>query len=179
MLHSRLEFSAAWASIGLQKYAGRVLSDAKRRPTTDTDERDYLWNHFVFNAEQGLKAFNFFVVFSVFANGGVFAAVDKDAHGAVFVLIGGFVVVLSAVFWMIDKRSQWLRLAVPGVKEYEKQFSANSRLFARDAALVRQLPDHSIFATNADRGGILRYTFAFRILFGLQICLASARSFMA
>jgi hypothetical protein len=29
------------------------------------DEVDYLWKHFLFNAEQRLKAFNFFVVFSV------------------------------------------------------------------------------------------------------------------
>ena len=39
----------------------------------NSDEKDYLWAHFVFNAEQRLKAFNFFAIFSVFANGGVFA----------------------------------------------------------------------------------------------------------
>ena len=58
----------------------------------ETEERSYLWQHFVFNAEQRLKAFNFFVVFSVFANGGVFAAADRSSHGVVFLLIGGFIV---------------------------------------------------------------------------------------
>lgn len=119
-----------------------------------TEKRDYLWHHFVFNAEQRLKAFNFFVVFSVFANGGVFAALEKSAHGAVFVLIGGFVSVLSLVFAMIDVRSQrLLKLAVPGLKEYETRFPEHSRVFALDA----------------DRHAtVLRYTVAFRILFAMQ-----------
>jgi hypothetical protein len=121
----------------------------------DTEERDYLWQHFAFNAEQRLKAFNFFVVFSVFANGGAFAAADKSANGAVFILIGGFVAALLAVFFIIDTRSQnLLQLAVPGLKEYEKRFAEHSRLFARDAA---------------ERSSVLRYTVAFRVLFGLQL----------
>jgi len=120
----------------------------------DTEERDYLWHHFAFNAEQRLKAFNFFVVFSVFANGGVFAAVEKSSHGAVFILIGGFVAVLSIVFAVIDVRSQGLlKLAVPGLLEYERQFAEHSRLFARDAQR---------------RAGLFRYTVAFRVLFAMQ-----------
>jgi hypothetical protein len=46
-------------------------------------EIDYLWEHWKFNADQRIKAFNFFVVFSVFANGGVFAAVEKCVHPVV------------------------------------------------------------------------------------------------
>lgn len=127
----------------------------KLEPTIDTSERDYLWQHFVFNAEQRLKAFNFFVVFSVFANGGFFAALEKSLHGAAFILIGGFIVVLSVVFAVIDIRSQsLLKLAVPGLMEYEKRFAEPSRLFARDAQR------HS---------GVLRYTVAFRVLFAMQL----------
>ena len=120
----------------------------------DIEEKNYLWQHFVFNAEQRLKAFNFFVVLSVFANGGVFAAVEKDLHGVAFILIGGFVEVLSAVFWMIDARSQaLLQLAVPGLKEFEKQLPEHSRLFAKDSLRPKQY---------------IRYTSAFRALFALQ-----------
>lgn len=120
----------------------------------NTEERNYLWDHFVFNAEQRLKAFNFFVVFSVFANGGIFAAAEKSSHGVVFILIGGFILMLSVVFSMIDTRSQrLLKLAVPGLKQCEAHFSEQSRLFARDA-------DHG--------SGVVRYTVAFRILFGTQ-----------
>lgn len=82
-----------------------------------TEERDYLWQHFEFNAGQRLKAFNFFVVLSVFANGGVFTAIDKAMHPFVFILIGAFVVVLATVFWVMDIRSRnLLLLAVPGLK---------------------------------------------------------------
>ncbi len=120
----------------------------------DTEARDYLWQHFAFNAEQRLKAFNFFVVFSVFANGGVFAAVDKSAPGAVFLLIGGFILVLAAVFAVIDARRQsLLKLAVPGLKEYEQRFPEHSRLFALDAQR---------------HNGVVRYTIAFRVLFAMQ-----------
>ena len=120
----------------------------------DKEARDYLWQHFAFNAEQRLKAFNFFVVFSVFANGGVFAAAEKSSHGAVFILIGGFIVILSLVFAVIDVRSQGLlKLAVPGLMEYEMKFAEHARLFARDAER------HS---------AILRYTVAFRVLFATQ-----------
>lgn len=121
----------------------------------DGDEKNYLWQHFVFNAEQRLKAFNFFVVFSVFANGGVFAAAEKSAHSAIFILMGAFVVALAIVFWVIDARSQnLLQLAVPGLKEYEKQFPDYSQLFARDAS---------------NRSKLIRYTIAFRTLFCLQL----------
>jgi len=121
----------------------------------DSDEKNYLWQHFVFNAEQRLKAFNFFVVFSVFANGGVFAAAEKEAHGAIFILIGGFVLALAVVFWVIDARSQsLLQLAVPGLKEYEKQLSEHSRLFVNDSER---------------RSRFVRYTIAFRTLFCLQL----------
>jgi hypothetical protein len=44
------------------------------------DEREYLWKHFAFNAEQRLRAFHFFVVFSGFANGGILAAFDKNSQ---------------------------------------------------------------------------------------------------
>lgn len=120
----------------------------------NNDEYDYLWSHFVFNADQRLKAFNFFVVFSVFANGGVFAAVEKSSHGAVFVLVGVFIFILAIVFLIIDTRSQrLLKLAVPGLKQYEVGFQESSRLFALDAK-------HD--------SSLVRYTVAFRILFGVQ-----------
>jgi hypothetical protein len=120
----------------------------------EAEELDYLWKHFVFNAEQRLKAFNFFVVFAVFANGGMFAAVEKNSHPTVFVLIGCLVVVLSVVFCIIDIRSRHLiELAVPGLKEYEKRFAECSRLFARDEAHTKT---------------VFRYTVAFRALFIVQ-----------
>jgi len=42
--------------------------------STVSKEEDYLWQHFQFNADQQLKAFNFFV------DGGVFTAFEKPAR---------------------------------------------------------------------------------------------------
>lgn len=125
-----------------------------------SEEKDYLWDHFKFNADQRLKAFNFFVVLAVFADGGVFAAADKKMHATVFVLIGGFIILLAIVFWLIDARSKWLLgLSVPGLKVYESQFPAHSRLFEIDAT------SGPTFA---------RYTVAFRILFIAQLVFGAA-----
>jgi hypothetical protein len=44
----------------------------------DDDQKDYLCEHFKFNAEQRLKAFNFYVLFTIFTDGGFFAAIEKD-----------------------------------------------------------------------------------------------------
>ena len=117
-------------------------------------ERDYLWEHFKFNADQRLRAFNFFVAFSVLADGGVFAAIEKHAHGAVFLVMGAFVALLAVTFFLIDRRSQdLLRLSVPGLKAYEQQFPRHSRLFALEQSRSPRL---------------VRYTVAFMLLFAAQ-----------
>lgn len=118
------------------------------------EEKNYLWEHFKFNAEQRLKAFNFFVTLSMFANGGAFAAFEKDAHPVILFLIGGLIGILSSAFTVLDLRSQaLLRLTIPGLKQCEEKFSENSRLFALDEANISKC---------------LRYTFIFRVLFILQ-----------
>nr|WP_277608354.1 hypothetical protein [Microbulbifer elongatus] len=114
-------------------------------------------DHYRFNAEQRLKAFNFFVVLSMFADGGVFTAVEKGFHPLILVLLGGFVVIVSAVFWVMDLRSrQLLNLAVPGLRAMEQQLSEPARVFTRDL--------------NA-QGGFVRYTFAIRaLILGQFLC---------
>jgi|tagenome__1003787_1003787.scaffolds.fasta_scaffold20802954_1 hypothetical protein len=118
-------------------------------------EKQYLWEHFKLNADQRLKSFNFFVIFSIFADGGVFAALDKKTHSAVFLLIGVFICLLSVTFFLIDRRSQnLLRLAVPGLKVFEQRFPPHSRLFTR---------------AEAPAPTVVRYTVAFNILFGAEL----------
>jgi hypothetical protein len=119
------------------------------------DEAQYLWDHFKFNAEQRLKGFNFFVLLSIFADGGVFTALEKDLSPGLLSLIGFFIIILATVFWLVDTRSQQLlRLAIPGLKDFESRFQQKSRLFELDA--------------NA-QGIIVRYTFAFRALLFCQL----------
>jgi hypothetical protein len=122
-------------------------------PDVTKEEYEYLWRHFAFNAEQRLKAFNFFVVFAVFANGGVFALIEKDLHPFLLLLAGGFICALSAAFWIMDARSKSLiALDVPGLRAYEQRFPEHSRIFT--------------IADQATRP--LGYKFAFRSLFLLQ-----------
>jgi hypothetical protein len=119
-------------------------------------EESYLWEHWKFNADQRLKAFNFFVAFSIFANGGVFTAFDRATHPIVLVLLGGFVVFLSLIFAMVDSRCRrLLRVTKSGLKAYEQQLRPESRLFHND---------------DQQASRFVRFTVAFNTLFSLQ-CL--------
>lgn len=114
------------------------------------NETQYLCEHYRFNAEQRLRGFNFFVVLSIFVEGGIFTAVEKGFHPLILALLGGFVVILSTVFWLVDARSrELLSLAVPGLKLFEEALPERSRVFTRDSER---------------RGVLVRYTFAIRAL---------------
>jgi uncharacterized membrane protein len=115
----------------------------------------YLWEHWKFNADQRLKAFNLYVVFSIFANGMVFTAFDKQAHALVFVFLGGFVALLAIVFGMVDRRSRkLLHLAKQGLKGLEQKLPMTCRPFALD---------------DMHREPWARYTVAFNLLFAMQL----------
>lgn len=116
-------------------------------------EEQFVWDHFKFNAEQRLKSFNFFVLLSIFADGGVFTALEKSFDPKLLILLGAFIVILAVVFWLVDTRSQnLLKLTIPALKEIEQKFSEHSQLFKLDSQ---------------QQGKFVRYTFAFRTL---QIC---------
>lgn len=115
---------------------------------------ELVWDHFKLNAEQRLRGFNFFVLLSMFANGGVFTALERNLSPVLLVLLGGFVALLSLVFFLIDTRSrQLLMITIPAMKEIEAQFPESHRLFAIDAE---------------KQGWMARYTFAIRALFVAQ-----------
>ena len=124
------------------------------------NEQQYLCEHYRFNAEQRLKAFNFFVVLSMFADGGVFTAVEKGFHPLILVLLGGFVVIVSGVFWVMDLRSrELLNLAVPGLRAIEQDLPEEARVFSRDLRTQHRF---------------IRYTFAIRALILGQFLCGSA-----
>ncbi|BBM00957.1 hypothetical protein [Microbulbifer sp. GL-2] len=73
----------------------------------------------------------------------------------ILALLGGFVVILVTVFWLMDIRSrQLLKLAVPALKTLEQDYPEEARIFSNDA--IR-------------RGDLARYTFAFRVLLAGQL----------
>lgn len=115
----------------------------------------YLWEHWKFNADQRLKAFNFFVAFAIFANGMVFTALEKHAHPLVLIFLGGLASILALVFAIVDHRSrQLLHLVKQGLKEFEKDLPLACRPFLLDDLNKRRW---------------VRYTVAFNLLFGLQL----------
>ncbi|VXC05559.1 conserved membrane hypothetical protein [Pseudomonas sp. 8Z] len=119
------------------------------------DEKQLAWDHFKFNAEQRLKGFNFFVLLSIFADGGVFTALEKGLNSKLLILLGLFIILLAVVFWLVDSRSrQLISLTIPALKEMESSFPASFKLFAIDAA---------------HQGSIIRYTFAIRTLLVAQL----------
>ncbi|WHI44484.1 MULTISPECIES: hypothetical protein [unclassified Microbulbifer] len=114
------------------------------------EQGQYLCDHYRFAADQRLKVFNFFVVLTMFVEGGIFTAMEKDFHPLILALLGGSVVILVTVFWLMDIRSrQLIKLAVPALKTLEMGFPEEARIFSNDA--IR-------------RGDLARYTFAFRVL---------------
>lgn len=118
------------------------------------ESTNFVWDHFKLNAEQRLKSFNFFLLLSIFANGGVFTAIQNRVASPVLGLLGLFVALLALVFWLADARSrQLIQLTIPALKEIEGNFPETHRLFSLDAA---------------SQGKFIRYTFAFRLLMGAQ-----------
>jgi len=119
------------------------------------DEQNFLWEHFKLHADQRMKAFNFFVILSIFANGGAFTAIEKQLTPSFIVILGVFIVSLSCIFWIVDSRSHALiNLTMPGLIEFEREFKKGCKPFTED-------PNK--------RSRFFRYTYAFRALFVLQI----------
>jgi len=132
------------------------------------NEWEYLWDHFKFNAEQRLKAFNFFVLLSIFANGGVFTAIEKNFHPLIILFLGVFIIGLSVVFLLVDLRSQHLLgLTTPGLKQLEKAFPEHSRLFEIDSKRRFKIVRYSV---------AFHSLIVFQLLFGLGVLLFSGAS---
>ena len=130
------------------------------------NEQIFVWEHFKFNAEQRLKGFNFFVLLSIFADGGVLTAIERGLAPVLLLVLGLFIMLLALVFWVVDARSQQLlRLAIPALKKIESSFSPESRLFAIAESRQRRF---------------IRYTAAIRALhvaqlgFGLAVSIYGA-----
>lgn len=129
------------------------------------DEKSFLWEHFKLHADQRIKAFNFFVILSIFANGGAFTAIEKQLPSSLIIILGVFIASLSCIFWIVDSRSHALiRLTIPGLIEFEKEFEKGCKPFSED------LNKGSRF---------FRYTYAFWALFSLQIFIGSYVIFYA
>ena len=121
------------------------------------DGPELVWEHFKLNAEQRLRGFNFFVLLTIFANGGVFTAIERELDPTLLIVIGLFIVLLAVVFWLVDARSgRLLNLTVPALKEIESTFPESYRIFSTD---------------ESQRSYVVRYTFAIRAMLIAQLML--------
>lgn len=132
--------------------------------------KDFMWEHFKFNAEQRLKAFNYFVLLSIFANGGVISGLNTGVRPLIMVLLGGLLCVLSVVFWIADNRSKaLLALSINALRSIEVEFPPLCQIFRLD------LERHS---------KTIRYSTAIAILlfaqffFGLVIAVCGVCQFL-
>ena len=111
--------------------------------------QELIWEHFKLNAEQRLKAFNFFLLLSIFTNGGVINAIDKHLSPWLLLLLGTFLCILSSVFWIADSRSkQLLALSVEAMLNIEKSYPDACQIFRLDAENRRTFVRYRVaFAT--------------------------------
>lgn len=110
----------------------------------------FIWEHFKLNTESRLRGFNFFILLSIFADGGVFTALERNFNPKLLVLLGAFTALLAFVFWVMDVRSiRLLNLTIPALKKIESNFPPGHRIFAADAV---------------GQGRFFRFTLAARVL---------------
>lgn len=115
---------------------------------------DFMWEHFKFNAEQRLKAFNYFVLLSIFANGGVISGLNTGVRPLIMIVLGGLLCILSIVFWIADNRSKaLLALSIEALRTIESEFPPVCQIFRLD--LERQ-------------GRAIRYSTAITVLLFTQ-----------
>jgi hypothetical protein len=97
-------------------------------------EDEFVWEHFKLNAEQRMQGFNFYIAFSIFSMGGVYAAFEKNINSNLIGLLGLFVSLLSFVFFLVDTRSKrLLEITIPAMKELESKFPETYQLFKNDS----------------------------------------------
>lgn len=96
--------------------------------------QDLIWDHFKFNADQRLKAFNFFLLLSIFADGGIITALERRLGSVLLIIIGLFLILLSLLFWLADARSKdLLSLSIEALREIEKSYPKKCRIFEIDS----------------------------------------------
>jgi hypothetical protein len=101
------------------------------------ERRKYAWKYFEVHAGQRMSLFNFFAVISALLTGGLAATLKKDSAYPVFGLfLGVALVIISFVFWKLDKRVGYLiKHAETALKEIELLLSEKQEPTERDTAL--------------------------------------------
>jgi hypothetical protein len=125
----------------------------------------YAWGYFAFHAQQRQTVFNFYLILigaSVAAYGGT---LGKDGlHDHFKAGLGLLVVVISFLFWRLDKRnSKLVKFAEKPLKSFENILSERTGIDVRILA-----------KSDAPKTGVLRSFESFSQIFRCVFCLAGA-----
>jgi len=82
------------------------------------------WKYFQQHAEQRIKYFNFFVLFSSLLVTAFVASLEKEfAYPVIGIVVGILQICVTFVFWKIDERNKFLtRIGEDAIKEIEKNY---------------------------------------------------------
>jgi hypothetical protein len=123
------------------------------------EEEVYLMEHYKLLLDQRFKAFNYFIILSVFADGAAITTLEKiektDQSGIVFA-IGIFILIVTLAFFILDVRMRVLiKSTTKGLKEgYERILTDAGKHLTR---------------LEQEKSKVFRFTIAFRILFLGQV----------
>jgi hypothetical protein len=116
---------------------------------TSAEVRKHAWEYFQFHAQQRLTTFNFFLVFSTLLLGGLLTTFqDRYGSPVLGVGVGVLLVLISFVFWRLDRRNrQLIKNAEDALREEERSWGARGAegalptwaVFRRDAAYVARV----------------------------------------
>src|SRR4051812_24459332 len=84
------------------------MSEPPPDPPTLEHLRDHVWKYFSFHAEQRIKTFNFYVLFSTILIGGLLAFLKDTTRPAIGVVPLLVLMLVSFFFWQLDCRSRQL-----------------------------------------------------------------------
>lgn len=115
-------------------------------PDERKEARAYAWGYFVLHADQRMKLFNFFLIFSGLILG-TFTAVKGRADGGMVVALLPLLLVLTAfIFWRLEERTRRLvKIGEDALRFLDEQLSVEAlsdqtphylRLIERDGHLM-------------------------------------------
>ncbi|MES1931395.1 hypothetical protein T35B1_02235 [Salinisphaera shabanensis T35B1] len=119
-------------------------------PELLSEYREYAWKYFALHADQRLKAFNFFVVFTTFLLGAFAALIARIGLQTYCALLPAALVYVAFVFWKLEERTRMLiktgeealRVIDAECLEGEEKRFAPLALFATDDINTKSLAAH-------------------------------------
>ncbi|MGN6155711.1 MAG: RipA family octameric membrane protein [Sphingomicrobium sp.] len=123
---------------------------------------DHAWRYFELHAHQRVTVFNYYIVFAGIILAGLAASLQRnDDFAALGIALGVLLVLLSWVFWQLDRRAAFL------VKHAERALETLEVQLPIEAQLFRQEPEAPKPKWHWTYGRSFRFIFLVMSLVGL------------